>query len=104
MTIETDRVRSESYGHSTNTKAKANVDAISEYQKVVEQKMVELSERLQGGNDQVSYQIGAQSFTEREWNKLIDEYDEAQDRLKMLMRERHTEQDVKEEKAECLEI
>lgn len=97
MIIETDRVRSESYVHSTNAKAEANADAISEYQKVVEQKMVELSERLQGGNDQVSYQIGAQSFTEREWNKLIDEYDEAQDKLKMLMRERHTELDKKDQ-------
>ena len=98
MTIETDRVRSESYAHATNTKAKANADAISEYQKMVEQKMVELSERLHGGDDQVSYKIGAQSFTEREWNKLMDEYDDAQDKLKKLMRERHAEQDAKVER------
>lgn len=100
MIIETDRVRSESYTYSTTAKAKSNADVISEYQKVVEEKKVELSERLQGGNDQVSYQIGAQSFTEREWNKLIDEYDYAQNELKKLMRERHEERVEQLEKTE----
>ena len=98
MTIETDRIGSESYGYPIATKTKTNADAISEYQKMVEEKMVELSERLHGGDDQVSYQIGAQSFTEREWDKLMDEYDDAQDKLKKLMRERHAEQDAKVER------
>ncbi len=104
MTVTTNGVRGENYTYSATEKSVTNADVVSQYQKVIEEKIAELSARLNNGEDQKSYQIGAQSFTEREWNKLLDEYDYVQDELKKLMRERHTEQyEKKQEKNELEE-
>lgn len=95
MTIKTERVEYEEYAYSAKTKVTTNEDVVTEYQKVVSEKVKELSEKLQNGETETSYQIGAQSFTEQEWNKLMDEYDYMQDEVKKLMRERHEELDKK---------
>lgn len=98
MTTKAERVGYEEYTYSTKTKASTSEDVVTEYQKVVAGKIKELSEKLQKGDAETSYQIGAQSFTEQEWNKLMDEYDYMQDEVKKLMREKHEEQAIKRKK------
>lgn len=66
-------------------------------------KLEELSERLESGESEASYQIGAGTFTEAEWNKLIDEYDAMQDVIKELMRDRHAVREDKLEEQEEVE-
>ena len=47
----------------------------------------ELLEKMENGDIEPSYQIGGRSFTEREWDKLLCEIDEAEETMKKLVRE-----------------
>lgn len=59
----------------------------SENMQVISDRINKLLEKLENGDIEPSYQIGGRSFTEREWNKLIDEFDDAEDTLKKLLEE-----------------
>ena len=58
----------------------------------LQKKMKELLEKIQNGEDETSYKIGAQSFTEKEWDELLENFDSIEDMLRELMRERHEKQ------------
>lgn len=73
---------------------------IANYQNVIRERIEELSEKIRSGETDASYQIGAQSYTEKEWDKLMSDYDAMQDAIKELMRDRHAE---REEKLEAQE-
>lgn len=60
----------------------ANEKASGDYQKILHEKIQEISEKIKNGDTEPSYQIGSQSFTEKEWDKLIEAFDEVQDEIK----------------------
>ena len=49
---------------------------------LVQNQREELEERLRNGTSEPSYQIGANSFTEREWTKLIKSVDAVQEAMR----------------------
>lgn len=67
------RVQNACYGNE-----KESVD----YQKILHEKIQEISEKIKNGDTEPSYQIGNQSFTEKEWDKLIEAFDEVQDEIR----------------------
>ena len=64
---------------------KENID----YQKLIGERKREIYEKLKNGDTEQSFQIGGNSFTEKEWDKLIDEVDDIIDETREAMRERH---------------
>lgn len=54
--------------------------------------MDDLYERIQGGNiNAPSYQIGGTSFTEEEWDKMLENFDEIEEDIVEQMRREHEE-------------
>lgn len=95
------------YGYQTQTAEKPqtkgngafyeNLAAVSEM--TTEELMQEISNRkseiytkVKNGELEESFRIGGQSFTLKEWNKLLDTFDSAQDKLKALLEERIEQQ------------
>ena len=54
----------------------------AEMRHIIDNRMDYLAEKIKNGDTEISYQIGASSFTEREWNKIIEKYDDIQEKLK----------------------
>lgn len=54
---------------------------------VIRDRINELIEKMENGDIEPSYQIGGRSFTEREWDKMLSEFDAAEDTLKKLVEE-----------------
>ena len=52
----------------------------------------EIYEKAKKGEFEESFQIGGQSFTIKEWNKLLSSFDSAQDKLKALLEEKLEQQ------------
>ncbi|MDE5907209.1 MAG: hypothetical protein K2H52_00455 [Lachnospiraceae bacterium] len=52
----------------------------------------EIYEKVKKGELEESFQIGGQSFTLKEWNKLLESFDSAQDKLKALLEEKLEQQ------------
>ncbi len=67
---------------------------------LIQEEREELEERMQnGGSTEPSYQIGAGSFTEREWKKLIKSVDAVQEEMrKAAERERELQKEMEETK------
>lgn len=59
------------------------------FSRLLQEKKEEYYERIESGSDEQSFQIGACSFTEEEWKKLLLGFDAAMDRL-------HSEEEVRE--------
>lgn len=70
----------------------------TDYHQIIQAKINELNDKLQNGDTETTYAIGAQSFTEREWDKLMTDFDKAQDSMRELMRERHEEMEEAKDK------
>lgn len=56
---------------------------------VIRSRIEEMTEKLKNGDTQTSYQIGAQSFTEKEWDTFLDKFDAIQEEMTEKMREEH---------------
>lgn len=48
-----------------------------------------LYKKIKNGDTEVRYQIGAQEFSEEEWNKLLERFDEAEKELREQMQKEH---------------
>ena len=72
-----------------------------EYMEFIRKHIEEMQEKLDNGEINETFQIGAKSFTLEEWKKLLEEFDSIQEILKELMKERHEkleQQQLREEK------
>lgn len=82
-----------------NTKEAAAKEVVTEekedYQKLLKDKIDELMAKIQKGDTETTYQIGAQSFTEEEWNEFLESFDSVEEAIKELMKE---EQEIIESK------
>lgn len=69
-----------------------------DYQKLLEEYKNKILEKIKSGDTEPSYQIGAQTFTEKEWEEFLEKFDSVEDAIKELMRERHEKlQEAQEE-------
>ncbi len=68
-----------------------------DYQKFLREKTEELFVKFQNGESEPSYQIGAASFTEKEWDKLLEKIDKLEDEIRTQMREEHAKRAKKQE-------
>lgn len=71
-----------------------------DYQAFLQEKCEEILEKLENGETEVSYQIGGQSFTEREWDKLLEKFDAEQETIREQMRQRFEKLEKKREARE----
>lgn len=83
--------------NNTEEVVEAANETISEesedYQKLLEEKIKELLEKIHSKDAEATYQIGAQSFTEKEWKEFLEKFDSIQEAIRELMRQ---EQERKE--------
>ncbi len=59
-----------------------------DYQKILREKMEEILAKIKSGDTEPTYRIGAQTFTEKEWDEFLERFDSLEDAIRELMRER----------------
>ena len=69
-----------------------------DYAKILEEKINEIFAKIQNGDTEASYQIGSQSFTEKEWEEFLDKFDTAQEAIQELMKEEPARKEAEEAK------
>lgn len=52
------------------------------YQNILQERIQELSEKIQNGETEPSYQIGAQSFSLKEWDEFLAQFDSVEEDIK----------------------
>lgn len=55
----------------------------------IRSRMDEILEKVKKGKTEPVIQTGAQAFSEKEWDRLLEQFDSAEDALKEMMREEH---------------
>lgn len=99
--------RSSTDSKSTNgigSKPANNEFSFLDYHNFFQDKINEIYEKIQNGEAEPSYQIGSQSFTEKEWDNFLKKFDEAEDTIRELMREEHAkraEKQLKQQQADA---
>lgn len=69
----------------------------TDYEKLLQEKIKEILLKIENGDTEPSYQIGAQSFTEKEWEKFMDQFDSVEEAVKELMKEEQEEKEAERE-------
>ena len=64
-------------------------DSNMDYQRIISERKNEIYEKLKNGDTEQSFQIGGNSFTEKEWDKLLAEVDDITEEMREAMREEH---------------
>ena len=59
-----------------------------ELMQAIHDRKSEIYEKAKKGELEERFQIGSQSYTLKEWDKLIDVFDESQDKFKALLEEK----------------
>ena len=77
-------------------------DTNMDYQRIISERKNEIYEKLKSGDTEQSFQIGGNSFTEKEWDKLLSEVDDITEEMREAMREEHQKRfaEAVEEKSE----
>ncbi len=71
-----------------------------DYTKILEEKINEIFVKIQNGDTEASYQIGAQSFTEKEWEEFLGKFDSIEEAIQELMKEEQDRKEAEEDKKE----
>lgn len=78
-------------------------DNSAECMAFLREKREEILEKLRNGETEISYQIGAESYTEKEWDKLLKKFDDIQEDVRRKMEERIRKLEEKEEEKRITE-
>lgn len=78
-------------------------DDTAECMEFLRGKSEEILVKLRTGETEVSYPIGAESYTEKEWNKLLKKFDDIQEDVRQKMEERFRKLAEKEEEKRVAE-
>lgn len=70
------------------------------YVKVLEEKINEIFVKIQNGDTEPTYQIGAQAFTEKEWEEFLDKFDSIEEAIQELMKEEQARKEAEEAQKE----
>lgn len=76
--------------------------AVTDYLQLIRNKINEMYDKVKNNETEEKFQIGANSFTEKEWNKLLEEFDNIQETIRELMREEHEKRQAKQAEREEL--
>lgn len=68
-----------------------------DYGKILREKMEEILEKIKSGDTEPTYRIGAQTFTEKEWEEFLERFDSVEDAIKEMMRERFEKEEEERE-------
>ena len=71
-----------------------------DYAKILEEKINEIFAKIQNGDTEASYQIGSQSFTEKEWEEFLDKFDSVEEAIQELMKEEQARKEAEEAQKE----
>ena len=85
--------RRNSFGMEPET---SGVDKTTECMAFLREKSEEILEKLRNGETEVSYPIGGESYTEKEWDKLLKKFDDIQEDVRQKMEERFRKLEEKE--------
>lgn len=103
------------YGYEMSTEAKkrktlwetepemTSKDKTEECMAFLREKSEEILEKLRNEETEVSYPIGAESYTEKEWDKLLQKFDDIQEDVRRKMEERIRKLEKKEEEKRATE-
>lgn len=78
----------------------AAVKPPEDYQTFLREKINELYTKIRNGETETSYQIGAQSFTEKEWDAFLEKFDDVEKELQELMKEEQAKRAAEQTKRE----
>lgn len=67
-----------------------------DYTEILKEKINEIYIKIKNGDTEPAYQIGAQSFTEKEWKKFIDTFDSIEEAVQELMKEEQARKEAEE--------
>ena len=101
VTIKNDYINNKYDNSSASNSTAKNTffaDELSKAEKrqIIDDRIEFLAEKIKNGDTEVSYQIGASSFTEREWNKIIEKYDDIHEKMKEMKAEEREKTEKKE--------
>ncbi len=74
-------------GGAQNPAAAGQDTATEDMMRFIRERKQEIYEKVQKGETELKIRIGAQEYTEKEWSKLMESFDEAQDELRELLKE-----------------
>ncbi len=75
-------------------------EEMADYAKILEEKINEIFVKIQNGDTEPTYQIGSQSFTEKEWEEFLDKFDSVEEAIQELMKEEQARKEAEESKKE----
>ena len=78
----------------------ADTEEMADYAKILEEKIREIFTKIQNGDTEASYQIGSQSFTEKEWKEFLDKFDSVEEAIQELMKEEQARKEAEEARKE----
>ncbi len=78
-------------------------DKTAECMTFLREKSEEILEKLRNGETEISYQIGGESYTEKEWDKLLKKFDDIQEDVRRKMEKRIKRLEEKEEEKRITE-
>ena len=76
----------------------------TDYYEFIRVKIEELFVKIQNGDTESRYQIGSQSFTEKEWEEFLDRFDSLEEAIQELMKEEQERKEAEEAKKENVVI
>lgn len=85
-----------------DTDMSASNSSKADYMKKVQEKIEEIYQKLISGDTEVSYQIGGESMTEKEWEMLLAKFDNIQEDIRELAKEEQ-EKAVKNDRVYALD-
>lgn len=77
-----------------------SLEEITDYYEFIRQKIEEIFVKIQNGDTEPTYQIGSQSFTEKEWEEFLDKFDSVEEAIQELMTEEQARKEAEETKTE----
>lgn len=96
-TVERTKNGKHSFGREPKT---SGLDKTAECMVFLREKSEEILEKLRNGETEVSYPIGGESYTEKEWDKLLKKFDDIQEDVRQKMEERFRKLEEKEVRRE----
>ena len=77
-----------------------NTEETADYAKILEEKINEIFIKIQNGDTEPTYQIGSQSFTEKEWEEFLGKFDSIEEAIQELVKEEQARKEAEEAKKE----
>lgn len=82
-----DRVNGIAVGNSYNGSKNTNTYTSEDFTKAISDKIDELKDKIANGDTEAKFQIGDESYTIKEWNRLLEKFDSQEEAVKKLMKE-----------------